>query len=336
MRRWLGILAATLSTAVIVWAVTVNGSLEILGTLRANVVDFSSSATTAPMRTGTSLPGGCAVGQAFFKTDAAAGQNIYLCTAANTWTQVQGSSGTFDGKRDPRYVVLEAEFANAYNYGSSPNYWASFGDFVFYRAGSGGFNYTQAASSNRVGVAKITTTTTANDRQRWIAQILSTSSDSDTLYAQTNKPWEIVYIFRLPNSADLTNVEFYTCYGASSDADPQAGIGVRFASASDTQFTFYASSTAASYGSTLASGVTADTNWHKFKIRADGTTAYKAWVSLDDGTERSVCASGCDLTLATTGTYGLRAYNFSIKTTDTLAKTLEMDYLRFWMDWGTR
>mgnify|MGYP005844760539 CR=1 FL=1 len=59
-----------------------------------DVVDFTGSASTAPMKAGTSLPGTCTVGQAFFKTDAAAGQNIYLCTAANTWTQVQGGGGS--------------------------------------------------------------------------------------------------------------------------------------------------------------------------------------------------------------------------------------------------
>lgn len=36
---------------------------------------------------GTTLPTNCAVGQLFFKTDATAGQNIYECASANTWTQ---------------------------------------------------------------------------------------------------------------------------------------------------------------------------------------------------------------------------------------------------------
>lgn len=45
------------------------------------------------MLKGTSLPGTCTVGERFFKTDATAGQNLYLCTSTNTWTQVSGSSG---------------------------------------------------------------------------------------------------------------------------------------------------------------------------------------------------------------------------------------------------
>lgn len=337
MRRWVGILAATLSTAAILWAVTVNGSLEVLGTLRANVVDFSSSATTAPMKTGTLLPGGCAVGQAFFKTDAAAGQNIYLCTAANNWTQVQGSSGTFDGMLDSRYVALETDFSNTYNLGSSPGYWAYLGDFVFYRGGSNGMNSSTAAATNRIGVVRISTAATANDRQRWVAHIAQASSDADSLYGQSSKPWEVVYIFRFPAAGDYANAEFFTGLGSQqTSADPNAGVGVRYSSASDSQFVFYASAADNSYGSTLSSGVAPDTNWHKLKIRSDGATQYKVWISLDGGTERSVCPSGCELTLAASSAGAFRAFVFSHKTTEAVAKSLEMDYLRFWMNWGTR
>jgi len=53
-------------------------------------VDFSSAASTKPSKTGTALPATCSVGETFFKTDVAPGQNQYACTAANVWT-VQGS-----------------------------------------------------------------------------------------------------------------------------------------------------------------------------------------------------------------------------------------------------
>lgn len=54
--------------------------------------DLSGSAATKSMKAGTSLPGTCAVGELFYKTDATAGQNVYGCTATNTWT-VQGGGG---------------------------------------------------------------------------------------------------------------------------------------------------------------------------------------------------------------------------------------------------
>lgn len=43
---------------------------------------------------GTSLPGTCTIGEQFHKTDATAGQNLYLCTSTDTWTQVSSGSGT--------------------------------------------------------------------------------------------------------------------------------------------------------------------------------------------------------------------------------------------------
>lgn len=45
------------------------------------------------IRTTTSLPATCAVGDAYFKSNATAGANIYACTAANTWTVQGGGTG---------------------------------------------------------------------------------------------------------------------------------------------------------------------------------------------------------------------------------------------------
>lgn len=48
--------------------------------------------TRIPYSQGASNPGTCSVGQIFFNTAATAGSNLYLCTSANTYTQVAGSS----------------------------------------------------------------------------------------------------------------------------------------------------------------------------------------------------------------------------------------------------
>lgn len=53
--------------------------------------DFRSAQLAAPV--GTSNPASCSVGQVFFRSDAAAGQNWFLCTALNTWTQVLSGGG---------------------------------------------------------------------------------------------------------------------------------------------------------------------------------------------------------------------------------------------------
>lgn len=56
-------------------------------------VDFSAASETKPFRTGTTLPATCGSGSVFFKTNSAPGQNIFLCTATNTWSQVAASGG---------------------------------------------------------------------------------------------------------------------------------------------------------------------------------------------------------------------------------------------------
>jgi hypothetical protein len=63
----------------------VNGRRTIVGSL-----DASGASATSPAKTGATLPATCSTGEQFFKTDAAAGQNLHFCTAANTWTQMSG------------------------------------------------------------------------------------------------------------------------------------------------------------------------------------------------------------------------------------------------------
>lgn len=53
--------------------------------------DFSTAQAIKPFKTGSSPPATCAVGEAFFNTAATAGNNLYLCTATNVWTQVFGT-----------------------------------------------------------------------------------------------------------------------------------------------------------------------------------------------------------------------------------------------------
>lgn len=89
---WLAILLALL---LILWRpsaaygqVVVNGGRTYLGSM-----DSGGAVSTRPIKTGSSLPSNCAVGEIFFHTGVAAGTNIHLCTATNTWTQVTGGGG---------------------------------------------------------------------------------------------------------------------------------------------------------------------------------------------------------------------------------------------------
>jgi hypothetical protein len=57
-------------------------------------VDFSGANSTRPIKTGTTLPAVCSVGEMFFKSDAAPGVNLYACTAQNSWTVASGGGSS--------------------------------------------------------------------------------------------------------------------------------------------------------------------------------------------------------------------------------------------------
>ncbi len=340
MRRWVTMTAALAAAAVIAMAVTVNGSLQVLGTLSAAIVDFTGAASTAPMKAGTSLPGTCSVGQAYFKTDAEAGKNIHLCTAANTWTQVHAGSGngTMDPKPDSRYVSLKAEFAGVpYN----ETTWYE-GGFRFIKTGTNNFNNPSGANGDFLdgGYLGFSTTSTANSMIRLYSLLAyqSPSSNNASIYGRTNYPWELKLRFRIPPSSTLTNTAFMAGLTPDLVSDPPgAGVGVRYLDGSDTTLKFWVSGTLGVWGTVLDTGVPADTNWHTLKIRSDGNTQYRMWMSLDGGAEVDICPSGCAAALASSwggaGSQPLTA-QFWLKTADAAQKIMQVDYVSFWLDRG--
>jgi hypothetical protein len=92
---------------------TVNGGMVVLGPLRSSgsqaVVDFTAAGSTSPVKSDTlaARPGSCLVGQMYFATDAAAGQNLAYCTSAGTWALLAGG-GTLDAS-----AIVSGAFAIA-------------------------------------------------------------------------------------------------------------------------------------------------------------------------------------------------------------------------------
>jgi hypothetical protein len=334
VRRWIGIVITGLATAALLLAVTLNGSLNVLGTLTANVVDFSGAASTAPMKAGTTLPPACSVGQAFFKSDAPAGQNIYLCTASNTWSQVSGGGATFDWKPSTRYVVFRTEFPGFWNQGSP----AYFGDVILNRVvGTQSLNNPAYGSDGlHHGVATISTTSTSGNRSAWFFNSsYAAAGDAESLFALSSSPWEFVVVFRYPNSTDFANSSFYVGMMDDTSSNPPAGVAVRYIAGTDSGFMF-ATAAANAWGETLSSGVTPDTNWHRFRIRSDGAVANKIWFQLDNGPEYSGCPSGCNLTVSA---YQSSAWSgvfyVSLTTNEAAQKAAQLDYLHLWRDLGS-
>lgn len=333
MRRWMKTLAAALVTAAALWAVTLNGSLEVLGILRANIVDFSASTSTSPMKVGATLPAGCTVGQAFFKSDAAAGQNIYLCTAANTWTQVPGG-GTFDWKPSPRYAVYRTDFYNLYNQGTP----AYLGDWLLTRlTGSQNLNNPRGDGTvgTRPGMISISTTTTSGNRSLWEAIAMGpVGTNGESLYQRTDVPWEAVVIFRWPSAADYADSSTNVSMAAVGDSGtPAVGWGIRYIAGTDSAIMYFGSGYSGNWYTPVSTGVVPDTAWHKLRIRSDGTQQYRVLMQLDNAAEVSLCPSGCTFTVNSSA--GVNAnFHFDLTTNAAAQKLLQFDYVHFWMDTG--
>ena len=98
--------------ALIVTALGGQGQTRINLTHQSRNVDFSMADSTRSFKVGTSLPSSCAVGEQYFKSDAAAGQNFYACTSQNTWTLQGGGAGS-GGGRSQALTDLAASVASS-------------------------------------------------------------------------------------------------------------------------------------------------------------------------------------------------------------------------------
>jgi hypothetical protein len=92
--KWIGFVCVLqYSMGIGAWAqTTINGGRVITGAW-----DASNASSSKPAKTGALLPQTCSIGEQFFKTDASQGQNLYFCTASNTWVQMTGGSGSGSG-----------------------------------------------------------------------------------------------------------------------------------------------------------------------------------------------------------------------------------------------
>jgi hypothetical protein len=73
--------------------VTAGGQTLVNLNTQTKNVDFTTAAFTRPVKTGTTLPSTCTVGDLFFQTSAPAGSNLYGCASTNTWMLESGSGG---------------------------------------------------------------------------------------------------------------------------------------------------------------------------------------------------------------------------------------------------
>jgi hypothetical protein len=79
--------AVVLSLCSCVW-----GQTQVDLRSQSKSADFSGFTSTRPVKTGTTLPVACSTGDLYFKSDAPAGSNLFACTSANNWAQLNGGA----------------------------------------------------------------------------------------------------------------------------------------------------------------------------------------------------------------------------------------------------
>ena len=87
-------LAALLAAAIVPGVFPGNGQTMVDLRTQTKSVDFSGALSTKPLKTGTVLPGVCAVGELFFKTGSPSGSNVYTCSSPDAWS-VLGAGGNY-------------------------------------------------------------------------------------------------------------------------------------------------------------------------------------------------------------------------------------------------
>lgn len=310
--------------AALLWGETViNGSRSILGAWNAG-----GATSTIPAKVGTTLPSTCSVGEQFFKSDAEAGQNIHLCTAANTWTQVSAGGGGGGGDQvcapgDMRYVcVADDFFGNSATAGQvgALGWWFTSGTLSL-----------QTAAGPHYGVYRITTGSTSGNSG--IVALNNTVHAFGNAYADTTKVWEAKYVFRLGQSSDIG---FRVGLGQNASSWSLVGVGVGLAPSS-TNFGMVAGA-GGSEVSTVSFGVPIDTNWHTFTIYTDGT-AQKVYAKIDSAAPLTVCPSGCSITVASGSSFWTATTAgtpwWYVRTDTSAARHIDIDYFSFKAAHGT-
>lgn len=79
-----------LTTSLLFAAAAVYSQTQLDLGQQAKNIDFSQATLTRPVRSGTSMPVSCALGEMFYLTNGTPGRNSFVCAAPNSWSVVGG------------------------------------------------------------------------------------------------------------------------------------------------------------------------------------------------------------------------------------------------------
>ena len=262
---------------------------------------FTAATRTAPCRTGSGSPSALngTAGDCYWQTDATAGQNLWWATTTGTpatWTLQAGGSSV--SVHDQTRIDLTDEFVAVATSGSV----GSLGWNISNGTGSGTLAYQTNPGAARWGVMRVSSGASNGDNT---GLALGGVSAVD---ATTN--WEAQWII---SPVSVTSVQ-YVIGITNLGAIASNYIGMRFDSATDTNWKFEAC--ASSTCSTTDSGVAVTAgNWYRFRLRTTSSGTYL--LSVNGGSETSISTN-----VPTTSNMRLTAV---VQTKTGSAKDLDVD-----------
>lgn len=284
--------------SILILAASLAAQTKYGGMSTGGVIDFGSAISTRPIKTGTSDPATCSVGEMLYRSDTGA---LRKCSATNTWTDVGGGADAGYDLGDPSVIVLRNDFFSGSGSTSTPNA----GETNWYTGVIASATTSGAVGDeNHPGVyTAINHATNANAGVTFNPGAPSFGYlHQDTI---NNRDWTYTAIVKL---GSISNAKVWVGVGAvNSTPDAARFVGFRYdTSASYTDDT--KNSAAGSWvfqmctasttcgdasGTRLVLNATPTTNWIKLTVtKSSGTYT----VATDGTTRATVCASGCDAT----------------------------------------
>ncbi|MGA2118670.1 MAG: hypothetical protein ABSH56_28435 [Bryobacteraceae bacterium] len=245
--------------------------------------DFHAATHTLPMVTGTaaSKPSTCTTGETYFATDATAGQNIYFCTATNTWTPMAAGSG-YNPADQTQLFMSHLATDSGFNQANSWTYTVSGS------ATSGGCSFSSDLfSQSLVGGVCGQTGTTANSSLAFYWPFGSSDYQAGfyDVFSGSTPAW--LYLSTTYQSLDSNGTHYvglFASYGSTSEF-----IGCRAVGSGDW---FAVIRHSGADVATADTGLAHDTNVHRFQVDngASGATANSIRCLVDGA--RVATASG--------------------------------------------
>jgi hypothetical protein len=269
-------------------------------------VDFAGAQSTSPVKSGITFPSACAANRdMFIKTDATAGQQLFLCSGSGTgWTLVGGAAAAIDPSTavPPIYDdFLPGRGGSSFTSGQLG--WAVSGNSADVEG-----------EANHPGVISIQTAASSGS-----SSSLKLGPQAARAFASINSLlFDGYYIVK---TSTITSAAYMTGFGADSASIPTFGtsrVTVEFdTSLGDTNWMFVACNAGTCTRTNSGVPVGAST-WYKMRIRSISPGA--VLFSINGGTEISI-ATNLPVTPQNVG--------FRVQTHDSAQKDFLIDYFGF-------